>query len=111
MYVGLPFPSGCLDSEEEDGPSFSLDFFELRDPESMVQFLYACDEMLSESLEGYNTSGESYDLKRPDPLRLKCDTITSPRRLVNTFISSNSTESLNSSYYNTKMQALASLEA
>jgi hypothetical protein len=25
-------------------------------------------------------------LKRPDPLGLKCDTITSPRRLVNTFI-------------------------
>jgi hypothetical protein len=32
-------------------------------------------------------------LKRPDPLGLKCDTITSPKRLVNTFISSNSTES------------------
>jgi hypothetical protein len=25
-------------------------------------------------------------LKRPNPLGLKCDTITSPRRLVNTFI-------------------------
>jgi hypothetical protein len=25
-------------------------------------------------------------VKRPDPLGLKCDTITSPRRLVNTFI-------------------------
>jgi hypothetical protein len=32
-------------------------------------------------------------MKRLDPLGLKCDTITSPRRLVNTFISSNSTES------------------
>jgi hypothetical protein len=31
-------------------------------------------------------------LKRPDPLGLKCDTITSPRRLVNTFLTSNSTE-------------------
>jgi hypothetical protein len=31
-------------------------------------------------------------VKRPDPLRLKCDTNTSPRRLVNTFITSNSTE-------------------
>jgi hypothetical protein len=29
-------------------------------------------------------------LKRPDPLGLKCDTITSPRRLVTTFITSNS---------------------
>ena len=26
------------------------------------------------------------ELKHPDPLGLKCDTITSPRRLVNTFI-------------------------
>jgi hypothetical protein len=31
-------------------------------------------------------------MKRPDPLGLKCDTITSPRRLVNTFLTSNSTE-------------------
>jgi hypothetical protein len=29
-------------------------------------------------------------MKRPDPLGLKCDTITSPRRLVTTFITSNS---------------------
>jgi hypothetical protein len=32
-------------------------------------------------------------VKHPDPLGLKCDTITSPRRLVNTFTSSNSIES------------------
>jgi hypothetical protein len=32
-------------------------------------------------------------MKRPDPLGLKCDIITSPRRLVNTFTSSDSTES------------------
>jgi hypothetical protein len=31
-------------------------------------------------------------LKRPDPLGLKYDTITSPRRLVTTFLTSNSTE-------------------
>jgi hypothetical protein len=31
-------------------------------------------------------------LKRLDPLGLKCDTITSPRRLVTTFLTSNSTE-------------------
>jgi hypothetical protein len=31
-------------------------------------------------------------VKRPDPLGLKCDTITSPGRLVNTFLTSNSTE-------------------
>ena len=29
-------------------------------------------------------------VKRPDPLGLKCDTITSPRRLVITFFTSNS---------------------
>jgi hypothetical protein len=31
-------------------------------------------------------------VKRPDPLGLKCDTITSPRRLVTTFLAPNSTE-------------------
>jgi hypothetical protein len=50
-------------------------------------------------------------MKHPGSLGLKCHTITSPRRLVNTFISSNSIESINSSYYITKMQDLASLEA
>jgi hypothetical protein len=35
MYARLPFPSGSLDSEEEDGLSFALDFSGLRDPESM----------------------------------------------------------------------------
>jgi hypothetical protein len=29
-------------------------------------------------------------LKHPDPLGLECDTITSPRRLVTTFLTSNS---------------------
>jgi hypothetical protein len=61
LYVGLPFPSGCLDSEEEDGPSFGLVFSGLRDHESMLQFLYACDELLSDSSEGYNTDRGSYD--------------------------------------------------
>jgi hypothetical protein len=44
--------------------SFGLDFSRLRDLESMLQFLYACDELLSESSEGYNTSGESYNPTR-----------------------------------------------
>jgi hypothetical protein len=39
------------------------------------------DSKLSQRLES---------VKRPDPLGLKCDTITSPRRLVTTFITSNS---------------------
>jgi hypothetical protein len=30
--------------------------------------------------------GNGDRVKRPNPLGLKCDTITSPRRLVNTFI-------------------------
>jgi hypothetical protein len=36
LYVGLPFPSGCLDSEEEDCSVIGLDFSRLRDPESML---------------------------------------------------------------------------
>jgi hypothetical protein len=36
LYDRLPFPSRCLDSKEEDGPSFGLDFSRLRDPESML---------------------------------------------------------------------------
>jgi hypothetical protein len=64
LYAGLHFPSGCLDFEEEDSPSFGLDFFWLRNPESMLQFRYACDELLSDRSEGYNTSGESYDPTR-----------------------------------------------
>jgi hypothetical protein len=35
---------------------------------------------------------EALKMKRPNPLGLKCDTITSPRRLVTTFLTSNSTE-------------------
>jgi hypothetical protein len=61
MYVGLSFPSRCLDFDEEDGPSFALEFSGLRDPESMLLLLYACNEMLFESLEGYNSGGEGYD--------------------------------------------------
>jgi hypothetical protein len=59
-YARLPFPSGCLDSEEQDGPSFALDFSGLRDPESMLQFLYVCDKMLSKSSEGYSSGEEGY---------------------------------------------------
>jgi hypothetical protein len=33
-----------------------------------------------------------WDVKHPDPLGLKYDTITSPRRLVTTFLTSNNTE-------------------
>jgi hypothetical protein len=43
-------------------------------------------------------------VKRPDPLGLKCETITSPRRLVNTFLTSNSTE-FRKNYYNAGVQA------
>jgi hypothetical protein len=55
LYTGLPFPSGCLDSEEEDGLIIGLDFFELCYPESMLQFLFACHELLSDSSDDYNT--------------------------------------------------------
>jgi hypothetical protein len=40
----------------------------------------------NETNVSFKTFGASYVLKRPNPLGLKCDTITSPRRLVNTFI-------------------------
>jgi hypothetical protein len=63
-YTKLPFPSGCLDSKEEDSSSFTLDFFGLRDPVSMLQFLYVCNEMLSESSKGYSSGGEGYDLNQ-----------------------------------------------
>jgi hypothetical protein len=43
-------------------------------------------------------------MKRPDLLGLKCDTITSPRRLLTTFLTSNSTE-FKKGYYNTGVQA------
>jgi hypothetical protein len=64
MYAGLPFPSRCLDSKEEDGPNYALDFSGLRDPESMVQFLYTCDGMLFESSKGYSSGDEGYDPTR-----------------------------------------------
>jgi hypothetical protein len=53
LYTGLPFPSGCFDSEEEDGLGIGLDFSRMRDPESMLQFMFACDELLSDSLDDY----------------------------------------------------------
>jgi hypothetical protein len=64
FYVGLPFPSGCLNSKQEDGPSIGLDFSGLHDPESMLKFLFACDELLSGSLNGYNTEEGGYDPTR-----------------------------------------------
>jgi hypothetical protein len=56
LYVGLPFPSGCLDSEEEDGPGIGLRFSGLRDLESMLQFLFTCDKLLPDSSDDYNTN-------------------------------------------------------
>jgi hypothetical protein len=36
LYADLPFPLGCLDSEEEDGLGIGLDFSRLRDPDSVL---------------------------------------------------------------------------
>jgi hypothetical protein len=47
-------------------------------------------DKLNESISSLRTENASLILKRPDPLGLKCDTITSPGRLVTTFITSNS---------------------
>jgi hypothetical protein len=64
MYADFPFPSRCLDSEEEDGLGRGLDFSRLCDPEAMLQFLFACDELLSDGLDGYNIDEEGYDPTR-----------------------------------------------
>jgi hypothetical protein len=64
LYAGLPFPLGCLDSDEEDGLGIGLDFSRLRDPESMLQFLFTCDELLSDGSDGHNTDEGGYDPTR-----------------------------------------------
>jgi hypothetical protein len=56
-----PFPSGCLDSEEENCPGPSLDFSGLHDPEAMLQFLFACDNLLSDGSNDYNFDEEGYN--------------------------------------------------
>jgi hypothetical protein len=35
LCAGLPFPSECLNSKEEDGPGLALDFSRLHDPKAM----------------------------------------------------------------------------
>jgi hypothetical protein len=47
--------------------------------------------LIKDDIPGY-IDMPSIHVKRPDPLGLKCDTITSPRRLVTTFLTSNSIE-------------------
>jgi hypothetical protein len=51
----------------------------------MVEYVESLNRALINSLCARYTS-PNMSLKRPNPLGLKCDTITSPRRLVNTFI-------------------------
>jgi hypothetical protein len=62
----------------------------------MKKVVYYETDTLSPSTPDFEPSTtskrhERKKLKRPDPLGLKYDTITSPRRLVNTSLSSNST--------------------
>jgi hypothetical protein len=64
LYAGFPFPSRCLDSEEEDGPGPRLDFFGLRDLEAMLQFLFVCDKLLSDGSDDYNANEEGYEPTR-----------------------------------------------
>jgi hypothetical protein len=48
--------------EEEDDLDFSMDFFELRDPRAMRDFMSACDHCLSgDSDDGHNLDDEGYD--------------------------------------------------
>jgi hypothetical protein len=60
-------------------------------PQMQVQMPQMPRDKHAEFMRGHPPVFSHYsDLKRPDPLGLKCDTITSPRRLVTTFITSNS---------------------
>jgi hypothetical protein len=60
MYAYLPFPSGCLDSKEEDNLGPSQDFSRLCDPKAMLQFLFACDDLLSDGSNDYSFDEEGY---------------------------------------------------
>ena len=85
---GASKPLFVLDDEREEQ---SRD--ELREcVEATMGSLRSTLEVLSRDVPRILQVRISGILKRPDPLGLKCDTITSPRRLVNTFLTSNSTE-------------------
>jgi hypothetical protein len=66
--------SGPAGSEEEDDPDFGWDFFGLRDPSAMRDFMLACDHCLSgcsdddHSLddEGYGPSRECFHIDQGD---------------------------------------------
>jgi hypothetical protein len=60
--VSTSRPTG---SEEEDDPDSSWDFFGLRDPSAMRDFMSACDHCLS----GYSDDGHSLDDEGYDPTR------------------------------------------
>jgi hypothetical protein len=64
MYADIPFPSGCRDPREEDCTGLDLDFFGLHNPEAMLQFLFTCDELLSDGSDDYITDEEGYDATR-----------------------------------------------
>jgi hypothetical protein len=66
--------SGPAGSEEEDNPDFGWDFFGLRDPSAMRDFMSACDYCLSGCSdddhnlddEGYGPSGECFHIDQGD---------------------------------------------
>jgi hypothetical protein len=57
--------SGPAGSEEENDPDFSWDFFGLRDPSAMRDFISAGDHCLS----GYSNDGHNLDDEGYDPTR------------------------------------------
>jgi hypothetical protein len=62
MVASTSEPAG---PEEEDDPDFSMDFFELRDPRAMQDFMSACDHCLSsDSDDGHSLDNEDYDPTR-----------------------------------------------
>jgi hypothetical protein len=64
MYADLLFLSGCLDSEEEDGPDPGVEFSRLHDLEAMLQFLFVCDELFFDGSDDYNADEVGYNPTR-----------------------------------------------
>jgi hypothetical protein len=63
--------------------------YKLMSPEEVIGKFVSFELMVKVSKQIVEQGGT---LKRPNPLGLKCETITSPRRLVTTFLTSNSIE-------------------
>jgi hypothetical protein len=85
--------TGSIYSWEELCARFVANFASAYQQHGVEAHLHAVRQEPGEALRTFIscfTKVRGTILKRPDPLGLKCDTITSPRRLVSIFITSNS---------------------